>query len=248
MPDEPVKVTDDRAEPTASDPAPVSDTPAAADAAPASDDLPASDASPASDAVTVAEAAGSPDAAAGGAVATRLATLWSPSRPRVVIKADLLPSLSVLSLISVLGLPIGWLWARLAPPQLVRMYPGGQVSPLPLESYHSFDDFGIFALASFGVGLLTGFVAWRIRRRRGPVLLIAVVLGSAIAAWLAMHLGVSFAVGRYPVSAVPAGATLRQAPQLTSAWLLIVQPLAAALSYGTSAAWCGMDDLGRRLD
>lgn len=224
MPDEPVKVTDDRAEPTASDAAPASGA-------------------------TAAETGGAlRDGEADGAVAGRLATLWSPHRPRVVIKADLLPGLSVLSLISVLGLPIAWLWAQLAPPQFVRMSSGGQVSPLPLESYHSFDDFGIFALASFGVGLLTGFVAWRIRRRRGPVLLIAVVLGSAIAAWLAMRLGVSFAAGRFPVSAVPVGATLRQAPQLTSAWLLIVQPLAAALSYGTAAAWCGMDDLGRRLD
>lgn len=182
-----------------------------------------------------------------GAWPADLATLWSPRRPRVVIKADLLPGLSVLSFVAVLGLPIGWLWSRLAPPQLVRLYKGGQVAPLPLESYHSFDDFGIFALMSMGIGLLTGFLVWRIRRRRGPVVLFAVVIGSAVAAWLAMRIGVSFAGSHYPVSPGKVGSTFLQAPQLTSAWLIVVQPLAAALSYGTAASWCGMDDLGRRL-
>lgn len=177
-----------------------------------------------------------------------LVTLWSPRRPRVVVKADLLPALSIVSAVSVLGLPFGWLWSRLAPAQSVRVYPGGQLAPLPLEGYHSFDDFAIFALMTLGAGLLTGFVLWRMRSRRGPVMLIAVVLGSAVAAWLAMRIGLSLAASHYPVSPAKVGSTVVRAPQLSSPWLLIVQPLAAALSYGTAAAWCGMDDLGRRRD
>jgi hypothetical protein len=38
-----------------------------------------------------------------------------------VVKADLLPALSVLLALTVFSFPIGFLWSRIAPPERVRM-------------------------------------------------------------------------------------------------------------------------------
>src|SRR5690606_25813215 len=65
--------------------------------------------------------------------------------PRVVVKADLLPAVSAVSLVALLGLPLGWLWSRLAPPQQSVRGPNGSLTPLLVESYHAFDAIAIFS-------------------------------------------------------------------------------------------------------
>ena len=128
-----------------------------------------------------------------------------PPRPaKVVIRADLLPAVSAASLIAVLGLLEGWIWSLIAPPERVGVSSSGQVLPLVDESYHRFDDIAIFVLMGLVAGLLTGAALWLLRHRRGPVILIAAVLGSLVAAYLAKQTGLSFAAGRYVVSAAPA--------------------------------------------
>lgn len=249
MPDEPVKVTGEWSEPPSTEstsPRPASE-PAGSGASESGARSSAESGSAESTRADLTEVTGERAVTpAEGALVAELASLWAPRRPKVVIKADLLPAVSVLSLVALLGVPIAWLWSRLAPPQLMRMYSANQTAPLPLESYHSFDDFGIFALMSLGVGLLTGFVVWRMRKRRGPVIMIATVLGSAVAAWLAIKMGVSFASGHYPATTPKVGGTFVQPPELDSNWLILIEPLAAALAYGAAAAWCGLEDLGRR--
>lgn len=168
--------------------------------------------------------------------------------PRVVVKADLLPAVSAVSLISLLGLPIGWVWSRLAPPQESVLGAQGKLTPLLVEGYHGFDAIAIFALLAFAAGLLTSSVLWLVRRRRGPVLLIAGVIGSVVASWLGVQLGASFAGGLYAMPANPQlGDLITVAPEVSTYWVLLVQPLAFALGYGLAASWNGLDDLGRRL-
>lgn len=168
--------------------------------------------------------------------------------PRVVVKADLLPAVSAVSLISLLGLPIGWVWSRLAPPQESVLGLQGRLTPLLVEAYHGFDAIAIFALIAFAAGLLTSSVLWLVRRRRGPVLLIAGALGSVVASWLGVQLGASFAGGLYAMPANPQlGDLITVAPEVGTYWVLLVQPLAVALGYGLAASWNGLDDLGRRL-
>ncbi|MGH3996466.1 MAG: DUF2567 domain-containing protein, partial [Pseudonocardiaceae bacterium] len=74
----------------------------------------------------------------------------SPSRPRVVIRADLRPALCVLCAVAVSGLPLGWLWARLAPPEFVGLpaRAAGSMGVLPMvgQSEHRFDDMATFLL------------------------------------------------------------------------------------------------------
>lgn len=174
--------------------------------------------------------------------------LLAPPKPKVVVKADLLPAISAVSLIALLGVPLGWVWSRLAPPQGKLLGPGGSVEPLMAESYHAFDAIAIFALLAFAAGLLTSAVLWRMRRRRGPVLLLGGVLGSLVASWLGISMGASFAAGLYPMPSNPAvGDLITIAPEITTQWVLLVQPFAVALGYGVAVSWNGLDDLGRRL-
>jgi hypothetical protein len=125
-----------------------------------------------------------------------------PARPRVVIRADLGPALSVLCAVAVLALPLGALWSWLAPPELVmrsvRAATPGGVLPFAGQSEHRFDDMATFLLLGLVAGVLTGAVLWLLRRRRGPVVLVAAMLGSLVAAWLAMRVGLWLAAARYP--------------------------------------------------
>jgi hypothetical protein len=169
-------------------------------------------------------------------------------KPRVVVKADLLPAVSALSLIALLGLPIGWVWSRLAPPQESVLGERGSLTPLLVEGYHGFDAIAIFALLAFAAGLLTAAVLWLVRGHRGPVLLIAAALGSVVASWLGVQMGASFAEGLYAMPPNPKpGDLITVAPEVGTRWVVLVQPLAVALGYGLAASWNGLDDLGRRL-
>jgi len=167
----------------------------------------------------------------------------------VVVRADLLPAFSVASLISLLGLPLGWLWAQLAPPQRMRVVTRDhQMAPLTSESWHRFDDLAIFLLLGLVAGLLVGVVVWLLRARRGPVMLVGATLGSLVGAWLAMRMGSAFAEARFALPAeLRLGQVVERAPMLESDWALLAQPLTTAFAYGVLAAWNARDDLGRRL-
>lgn len=170
-------------------------------------------------------------------------------RAAAFTRADLLGAISVLSLVSLLGLPLAWVWAQLAPAQLSVVQEDGVLVALPPESQHRFDDLALFVLLGLAAGVLSGVALWLLRSRRGPVALLALAAGSLVAAWLAMRTGVSFAQGSYGDAvraAVPAG-VVQATPRLESAWVLVAQPLAAVLTYGVATALNGLDDLGRRL-
>ena len=166
--------------------------------------------------------------------------------PRPVVRADLLPALSTTSLIALLGVPLGWIWSRLAPPERSTLAPGGTTTSL-VESYHEFDALALFLLLSAVFGLLTGAVLWLVRRRRGPVLLLGGAVGSLLAAWLGAQMGESFAASLHSPPPEPAlGQLIALAPEVGTGWAVVVQPLTCALAYGLAAAWNGFDDLGRR--
>lgn len=170
-------------------------------------------------------------------------------RPKVVVKADLLPAISVVSFVALVGIPVGWLWSLLAPPQRMRVM-GGDAGELPLqlESWHRFDALAVFLLLGLAAGIAVGVVVWLLRERRGPVILVAAVLGSLVSAWLAMQMGLSFAGGRYAITEPPeVGTVVEAAPVLETGWAVLAQPLTTALVYGMAAIWNSRDDLGRRL-
>ena len=169
-------------------------------------------------------------------------------RSRVVIKADLLPAVSVLSLVALLGVPLGWAWSRLAPATRMRVLPGGDRAPLPMESWHEFTALAVFMLLGLAAGIVVAVTVWFLRARRGPVMLCATVAGSVLCAVFAMRLGTAFGNSFFAIEEAPrTGDVVDVAPELTTWWIVLAQPLAAALTYGILAVWNNRDDLGRRL-
>ncbi|MDQ3760499.1 MAG: DUF2567 domain-containing protein [Actinomycetota bacterium] len=180
-------------------------------------------------------------------VEARQAPEQVPSRLGAVVRADLLPAVAVLCMVAVLGLPLGWLWSRLAPPEFVMRSPGaatpGGVLSFVGQSERRFDDMATFLLLGLAAGVLTGAALWLLRRRRGPLVLVTAVLGSLIAAWLAMRIGLWLAAARYP-NLASTGLAFPRAPVLESGWVVVAQPFAVAVTYCITAAWNGTDNLG----
>jgi hypothetical protein len=167
-------------------------------------------------------------------------------RGGVVGGVDLVPALGVLCAVAVLGLPLGALWSWLAPPEFVARSalaptPGG-VLPFVGQSEHRFDDMATFVLFGLAAGILIGAALWLFRRWRGPLVLVAAVIGSLVAAWLAMRVGLWLAAEHYPNRA-GTGAPFPQAPVLESTWVIIAQPFGVAVTYCLTTAWNSAADL-----
>ena len=169
------------------------------------------------------------------------------ARPAVFPRADLAAAAGVLAVVALLGLPLAWLWSWLAPAQLSVVQPDHVLAALPPESQHRFDDLAVFLLLGAAAGVLAGAAVWLPRRGRGPLALLGLVAGSLLAAWLAMRVGLALVNAHYAGAVRAAGpdAVVSAVPRLESAWALVVQPLAAVLTYGVAAATNGLDDLGR---
>ncbi|WP_433079014.1 hypothetical protein ACQP1P_38960 [Dactylosporangium sp. CA-052675] len=92
-----------------------------------------------------------------------------------------------------LGAPFGLLWSKLAPHvELVQtQYGPYPIDPEP-EGYWADD--GWFVLMAIGMGILVALAAWfLLRRYRGPLMLLGLVIGSAgasvLGAWLGNRIG-----------------------------------------------------------
>jgi hypothetical protein len=170
-----------------------------------------------------------------------------PALSAVFPRADLKAAGGVLAAVALLGLPLAWLWSALAPAQLSVVQPDHVLAALPPESQHRFDDLAVFLLLGAAAGVLAGVAVWLLRRGRGPLALLGLVAGSLLGAWLAMRVGLVLVDAQYAdaVRAAAPDAVVSAVPRLESAWALVVQPLAAVLTYGVAAATNGLDDLGR---
>ncbi|MER7003487.1 hypothetical protein ABT297_10625 [Dactylosporangium sp. NPDC000555] len=112
---------------------------------------------------------------------------------RVPIGREVLLALGAAAVVAGLGAPFGLLWSRLAPHvELVQT----QYGPYPVEGEPEgyWADDGWFILMSIAMGAVIAVVAWLLLRRyRGPIVLTALVLGSAgasvLGAWLGNKIG-----------------------------------------------------------
>ncbi|MGH4000620.1 MAG: DUF2567 domain-containing protein, partial [Pseudonocardiaceae bacterium] len=110
-----------------------------------------------------------------------------------------------------------------------------------------FDDMATFLLLGLAAGVLTGAALWLLRQRRGPVVAVAAMLGSLLAAWLAMRVGLSLADAQYP-DVAGTGVVFARAPVLESGWVVVAQPFGTAIAYCVTTAWNRREDLGRECD
>lgn len=180
-----------------------------------------------------------------GVSAAQVETVPTPERapshqPAAVVRADVVPAVQVLGAVALLGIPLGLLWAWLAPPEFVARSPRaptpGGVLPFIGQSDHRFDAMATFLLFGLAAGVLTGTALWLYLRRRGPLVVLAAVLGSLIGAWLAMRTGLLMVAASYPDLA-KTGAPFPRPPVLESGWVIVAQPFGVAVSYCIGAAW-----------
>ena len=179
---------------------------------------------------------------------------------RAELLGDVPAGLRLAAILAVIGLPLGALWALLAPDVHTVALPGTGTGSPAGEADHAFDAMAIHVLMIAAYGVIAAAVAWRRRHRRGPVMLVALVLGSLVGAWLAGRVGALFAWSASPVPVLvdpsalgtsgapgaPVPAVLTSLPASPGPWwIAVVAGLGAALTYVLAAIVDGHEDMGR---
>jgi hypothetical protein len=179
---------------------------------------------------------------------------------RAEILDDLRASWRLLLIVVVAGVPLGALWTLVTPVEhTVVLARGASGSPTG-EDAHAFDAIAVFVLLVTMFGIVVGAIAWRRRRRRGPVWLATASVGSLVAAWVAGRLGTWLAPTSAPIPVAvdraaasggtvvgpPLPAALTAVPPSTGPWwIALVAGLAAAMTYVIAALAEGHEDMGR---
>ncbi|RZT80064.1 uncharacterized protein DUF2567 [Micromonospora violae] len=154
--------------------------------------------------------------------------------------------------LAALGVPLGLLWAALAPDTPVLKTAEGAIYAEPQPEQPIAAD-GWFSLLGLAFGLLVALVLWFVlRRRRGPVGLVAVVLGTLLAAPVAWQVGRRIGLATFDrlLATAPAGQAFSKPADLRAGgvdWLLGVLPVphgnlllpafGAAVMYTLLAGW-----------
>lgn len=154
--------------------------------------------------------------------------------------------------VAVLGAPLGWVWAALAPDVPVVVVQGG-VAPTDTQPEEFFAADGWFVLLGAGFGLLAAVAVWILLRRfRGPAALVALTAGTIGAGIFAWWVGHRVGLSGYQSQALraAAGTTLDRPPELRAKELgwwfgfiprvqgdVLVPALIAAVTYTMLAAW-----------
>lgn len=162
-----------------------------------------------------------------------------------VAPADLLVAFVLALSVAASGLIIGVVWAWIGPHVPVLMTSSGPI----LADYYGESAFGsqvTFGALGLGVGALLGPVAYLIRRRRGPIMLIGLAVGSLAGAWISWKVGAWVGRDHYLdlLHHAAAGRRFPRPVQLDATGLVFLEPLIAVLGYVVIAAWSHTADLG----
>jgi hypothetical protein len=162
------------------------------------------------------------------------------------IRADLRSSALLMSALALIGLPAGVLWWLLAPRLDFRITSGG---PVPVDAVPSSElliaDDGVYVLVLAALGLLCGAAAWRIRRRRGVAIVVALAVGATLMAVLAWQMGQYLGAGPTRAQLAHVGGRVTTSLTLGSLPALAIAPFTALLAYLVGVLSARGDDLGR---
>ncbi|MBL1077879.1 DUF2567 domain-containing protein [Nocardia sp. 2] len=140
---------------------------------------------------------------------------------------------------------VGVVWAFLAPVERLLVVDPERGTALTGESAHRFDAAAVFVLLGVVTAVLTTAAAWRWKRARGPIMLLAVLLGSLVGAFLMRAVGEAVAEQLHPRPVTPAVHSIIEFAPTVEGWpFLIAQPLVAVLVVLFLAALSTSDDLG----
>ncbi|WP_194822704.1 DUF2567 domain-containing protein [Micromonospora sp. S-DT3-3-22] len=151
-----------------------------------------------------------------------------------------------------LGVPLGLLWAALAPDTPVLKTAEGAVYAQPQPEQPIAAD-GWFSLLGLGFGVLAAIAVWTLlRRRRGPVNLVAVTVGALGTALVAWQVGRRIGLDGYQrlLDTAPAGTSFDKPADLRAGGIdrlfgvlpvpygnLLLAAFAAAVTYTLLAGW-----------
>jgi len=180
-----------------------------------------------------------------------------PRRPGPV--RELLVGLGTLASVVLLGLPLGWLWQLITPRAVLVAADDGLYYTTP-EPEQVFASDGVFILLGLGTGLLLALLSWiLLRRYRGPVQLVALVVGSVggavLAAWFGHRFGLTgfrhFVDAAQPGTRASAPVALRAAGKFADGvpaaqGSVLAQAIAVVLTYGLLAGMSSEPSLRRR--
>ncbi len=164
------------------------------------------------------------------------------------VRADLRPSLRLVLVLALAGIPTGLAWWALAPRAVFRITEAG---PEPVGSPSAellIADDAVFVLVLAVAGLLAGAVAWRLRRRRGVATAVAVALGAFATALVAWQVGELLGVGPTQSQIEDVGAMVTTSLRLGSPAALAVAPFLAVLAYVVGTLTSHDDGLGRPVE
>ncbi|WP_348773839.1 DUF2567 domain-containing protein [Micromonospora sp. WMMD964] len=175
-------------------------------------------------------------------------TFDEPRRPARTVATVLASVLAV----AVLGVPFGLVWAAFAPDTPVLKTAEGAIYADPQPEQPIAAD-GWFSLLGLAFGLLVALALWFVlRRRRGPVGLLAAVLGALAAAPVAWQVGRRIGLATFDrlLDTAPVGQSFTKPADLRAGgvdWLLGVLPVphgnlllpafGAAITYTLLAGW-----------
>ncbi|QXG75785.1 DUF2567 domain-containing protein [Modestobacter sp. L9-4] len=161
-------------------------------------------------------------------------------------RQDLRTGLLTVLVLALSGLPAGALWLWLAPRADYRVTETDvvPVSGLPNSELFMSDD-GVFVLVLAALGLLAGLVVWRLRSRRGALLLTALATGVLAAGVVAWQLGAWLGAGPTEADLTEVGRTVTTGLGLRATAALAVGPFLAVVVYLVAATYTSRQDLGR---
>jgi hypothetical protein len=136
------------------------------------------------------------------------------------------------------GLPVGLLWALLAPRPDVLPLEGGGLQYADTESKDFIAGDGTLFLLCLVAGVVTGVVVFRRGRRQPLGALLGMVLGAGLAAWVASRVGVLGDDREAVVAAARAGQLSGPTDlplQLRARSVLLTWPALAALAWTARA-------------
>ncbi|MGI5148630.1 DUF2567 domain-containing protein [Plantactinospora sp. CA-294935] len=160
-------------------------------------------------------------------------------------------TVGALLVLILLGIPFGLVWSAVSPGVPVVQTEDGALLAAPQpEEFIAAD--GWFSVLGFGLGVLAAIAMWLLlRRHRGPVGMLVVVLGMLGAAVLAWQLGRQIGLSGYErlLASAPPGATFSKPPDLHGGQYdlllgfipaiqdLLVPAFGAAVMYTLLAGW-----------
>ena len=172
----------------------------------------------------------------------------APVRPAGARRRAVGVTVGVAFLLTVLGAPLGLLWAAIAPDTPVQKTAEGAIYAQPAPEQPIAAD-GWFSLLGLGFGVLAAIALWFLLRRwRGPVGLVAAVLGGLGAAMVAWQLGRRIGLSTYQrlLETAPDGQAFTKPADLRAGgleWLvvpygnLLLPAFGAAVAYTLLAGW-----------